>query len=153
MQGNMRVMDLWDRSDRSLTAEAERDYPGGTPPRNRPGGATYEEMERSLDGLRSYEYTVGGEVRKFYTIQAIATIFDRKTVTIRSWEDKGWLPRPKYRSPKPVRSTLAAEAKGRRLYSEDQVRYLMSLIERFNMRDQRRADWNSFREAMAEYPS
>jgi len=138
----------------SLDSEGEVDYPGVTPPRNRPGGEAYQARKDIRQGEKTYTFAVsGGEVKTFYTIKTIAKIFGRTQVTIRSWEDKGILPKPRYRTPPPRGHYLGKEAKGRRLYTQDQVDYLLLLCERYNMLDSRKADWDGFQAAMKQYPN
>lgn len=136
----------------SLDADDSIDYPGSTPPRNRPGGEAYTKRRDARSGEKSYEFTTSEGVKTFYTIRTIANIFGRKPVTIRSWEDKGIIPRPKFRTPAPRGSHLGAEPKGRRLYTQDQVDYLVTLCERYGMLVANKADWDGFKKAMADYP-
>lgn len=152
-----RIADMFERAvalnkSASDASDDDKDYPGNTPPRNRPGGELYDEERALRSGLKPTVYKVGGVDRTFYTIASVAAIFDRKPVTIRSWEDKGILPKPKFRTPTPKRSTIG-EAKGRRLYTQNQVDFMLDLAKRFNMREPRNADWDGFRKAMRDYPN
>lgn len=140
--------------EESLDTLSEKDYPGKTAPRNRPGGERYEQQRQIKSGEKTYELELpDGSVRTFYTISTVAKVFGRKPVTIRAWEDRGDLPRPKYRTPKPQGHHLGSKPVGRRLYTQEQVDYLVTLCERYNMLDHYSADWDGFRKAMAEYPT
>ena len=135
-----------------LDTEDQKDYPGATKPRNRPGGEAYQERREAKVNEKTYEFaTKDGEVKTFYTIKTIARIFGRKTVTIRAWEDKGIMPKPKFRTPAPKGPHLGAEPKGRRLYTQNQVDYLLLLCKRYRMLEQNTADWKGFQKAMQYY--
>jgi hypothetical protein len=154
-----KASDIWadisaGKPPQSLDQPEHKDYPGNTTPRNRPGGEKYEQHSQAKKGERSYKLALpDGSIKTFYTISTVARIFGRRTVTIRSWEDRGDLPRPKYRTPKPRGKHLGSAPAGRRLYTQEQVDYLVLLCERYNMMDHYRADWEGFRQAMADYPS
>jgi hypothetical protein len=114
--------------------------------------------EEKVDGfdisqLKSTTWSIGGVVREFYTIGELAKAVGRKAVTLRSWETKGWLPAPKYRTPKPSREQIPGKpAKGNRLYSREQVLYLVAAAEEFRLQDYTAADWDGFRRHMQKYP-
>lgn len=150
------IQEMWDSvSGKALDQPDDKDYPGKTPPRNRPGGEYAEQRRMAKQGHKTYTFkTPSGETKTFYTISTVASIFGRKPVTIRAWEDRGDLPRPKYRTPKP-RGSQFGESKtaGKRLYTQEQVDFLVALCERYNMVDQYTADWAGFRAAMADYPT
>lgn len=137
-----------------LDTDDSIDYPGSTPPRNRPGGASYQRQRESTANEKTYEFALAdGTVTTFYTIKTLSNIFGRKPVTIRSWEDKGILPKPKYRTPAPRGKHLGSTPKGRRLYTQEQVDYLTLLCDRYRMLDPSKADWKGFKRAMTDYPS
>lgn len=147
-------MEMWDGIGKDLDQPDTKDYPGNTAPRNRPGGEKYEQRREAKAGEHTYEYKLpDGTIQTFYTIATVAKIFGRKTVTIRAWEDRGELPRPKYRTPKPRGKHLGSAPAGRRLYTQDQVDFLVALCERYNMMDHFKADWTGFRKAMVDYPT
>ena len=61
---------------------------------------------------------VGGEEHEFFTIGALAEALNRQAVTIRKWEERGVIPKARYRSGGKV---------SRRLYSRRQVEGLVLL--------------------------
>ena len=130
-----------------------KDYPGSTPPRNRPGGDKYESRRALQREEKTYEYATEDGIKTFYTIKTVCRIFGRKPVTIRSWEDKGILPKPKYRTPAPRGKHLGSAPKGRRLYTQNQVDYLESVCDRYRMLEPNKADWKGFKKAMQDYPA
>lgn len=106
-----------------------------------------------IDQLKSSTWAINGVAREFYTIGQLAKAIGRKPVTLRSWEAKGWLPVPKYRTPKPSKEQIPGRpAKGNRLYSREQVLYLVAAAEAFDLRDPLNADWDGFRHHMKDYP-
>jgi hypothetical protein len=143
----------------ALTSKREQDddgpdYPGNVAPRNRGGGvdsATHE----WLNSLRSYEYLVNGMARRFYTVGALASALNRKPVTIRSWEAKGWIPPASFRTPAPKSEQIPGKAvKGRRLYSEAQIVFLVEAAMAYAIDDPDSPDWKGFRKHIADnYPT
>lgn len=139
------ALDLWNRLYKDQTKEAPAPaFPGNTPP---PSFATVDKPEVDwLTSLPSHEFLVAGEPRKFYTIGTLASVLQRSAVTIRSWESKGWLPRAAFRTPAPRKEQIPGKKSlGRRLYSEQQLRFLVEAYGRYNLADPKRADWSSFR--------
>jgi hypothetical protein len=106
-----------------------------------------------INELKSTTWAIGGKTREFYTIGEVAKAVGRSAITLRSWESKGWLPAPKYRTPKPSGEQIPGKpAKGKRLYSREQVLYLVAAAERFCLRDYTAGDWDGFRRHMQNYP-
>lgn len=92
-----------------------------------------------------------GQTKKLYTIGALASALGKKQVTIRSWEQKGWLPTVSYRTPVPQREQIPGKTpKGKRLYSQDQVIFL---VEAYNdyIRDPAKENWKGFRTYIKRY--
>ena len=65
-------------------------------------------------------YSIRGVDTEFFTISALATALRRKTVTIRKWEQKGYLPKAQFRSP-------GEGAKQDRLYTREQIEGLLRI--------------------------
>lgn len=132
----------------------ERDYPGNTPPRNRGKEPEPEEEEDWLADAPYREFLVEGVLRRFYTVGALASILERSSVTIRSWEAKGWLPRAKYRSPPPVKEQIPGrEPIGRRLYTQEQVECVIDAFRRY-VNAPKKPDWEGFRTYIQDnYPT
>jgi len=125
------------------------DYPGKTAPKNRGVDKVTHEW---LHSVKSHEYSVGGTVTNFYTIGALAQALNRKPVTIRSWESKGWLPPASFRTPPPKGEQVPGKAtKGRRLYSETQVVFLVEAAIEYQIDDPDSPDWDGFRSHIASH--
>ena len=125
------------------------DYPGGTPPKNRKDSPSQDTVLGADDLRRGKVYRVGGELRTFYPIGELAKVLGRKPVTIRMWERNGWIPQANYRTPPPRGEQLSGEPKGRRLYSREQVEFLLLAVEAYNLNISKKADWVGFKEHTA----
>jgi hypothetical protein len=141
------------KSRRQVQKESDVEYPGKTPPKNRSTPIDRATNEW-LTGLPFQIYSVGGVEKKFYTIGSLASALGRKPVTIRAWESKGWIPSATFRTPAPRKEQIpGTEAKGRRLYSEAQIVFLVETAIACRLNDQRNADWKRFRKEIADnYP-
>jgi hypothetical protein len=129
----------------------ESDYPGSTPPRNRGDSPIPSNpLDAVISTAKAKHYKVGGELREFYSIGQLAKLLSRKAVTIRKWESSGWIPKANYRTPAPKGvGVQGGEPKGRRLYSREQVEFLLTAVEAYNLNNQREADWVGFRKHAA----
>lgn len=128
----------------------ERAYPGKTPPRNQ----VVDRGEDSwLNSLPSQEFLVNGIVRKFYTIGSLAKALGKTPVTIRSWEQKGWLPAANFRTKAPNGEQIPGKAvKGKRLYSQEQVVFLAEAYDKYVL-SPRKPNWDGFRNHIkTQYP-
>lgn len=128
----------------------ERTYPGSTPPRNK---VVDTEKDTWLTLLPYREFDAGGVVRKFYTIGALAKALGKKTVTIRSWEQKGWLPPASFRTRTPETGQLPNKVpKGNRLYSQEQVVFLAEAYDTYVL-SPRKPNWPGFKHHIkTQYP-
>ena len=97
------------------------DFPGKRQQKNR----TKHKLKKFDDpffGIKSSHYVIKGERIEVFTIGQLAKVLGKKTVTVRSWEKKGIIPKPIYRTAPPDRGQLpGVEAKGRRIYTRMQV--------------------------------
>jgi len=82
----------------------------------------------------------------------LASALNRKPVTIRSWEAKGWIPPASFRTPAPRSEQIPGKAvRGRRLYSEAQIVFIVEAAMQFKIDDPNHNDWNGFRKQIAEH--
>jgi hypothetical protein len=122
------------------------DWPGNRPPKNRPNSKKHIEIDDRFNGAKGKTFRVGGEEKHFFTIGELAKALNRQPVTIRMWESRGWIPKATFRTPPPKRGTLPGKpVKGRRLYSLEQVEFLMDALQRFNLDDPVQANWGGFK--------
>lgn len=91
---------------------------------------------------------VKGEVREFFTIDALCTGLDRPAVTIRLWIRKGYIPDATYRMPKRVAED-GTVYKGRRLYTREQVEAVLKAFESRNIRHNVRVTWTKHHPELA----
>lgn len=122
------------------------DWPGNRPPKNRPGGKKPSELDDRFNGAKSKVYRMNGVDRRFFTIGELAKALNRRPVTLRSWESHGWIPKANFRTPAPRGTQVPGKpVKGRRLYSLEQVEFLMDAVRHFKLDDPVQADWDGFR--------
>ena len=97
------------------------DYPGKRPPKIRTKRKP-KKLDDPFFGVKSSHYVIKGERLEVFTIGQLAKVLGKKTGTVRSWETKGIIPKPIYRTAPPDRGQLpGVEAKGRRIYTRKQV--------------------------------
>lgn len=97
------------------------DYPGKRPPKNRTTRKP-KKLDDPFFGVKSAHYYIKGERVEVFTIGQLAKVLGKKTGTVRSWETRGIIPKPIYRTAPPNRGQLpGVEAKGRRIYTRKQV--------------------------------
>lgn len=123
------------------------DFPGKTPPKNRPNKTRDSLIEDRFNGAKPKLMKVNGVERQFFTVGELAKALNRRPVTIRMWESKGWIPKAKYRTPAPKAEQIPGKTlKGRRLYSLEQVEFLLTALSRFEIDDTAKANWVGFRQ-------
>lgn len=130
----------------------EPEFPGNIPLKNVGENLDNRDPEW-LTSLPYQEMVVGasGEVKRFYSIGALARALGKKPVTIRSWEQKGWLPQASYRTPAPQREQVPGKIpKGRRLYSKEQVVFLVKAYTDYVVQPSK-ANWPGFRNYVKRY--
>lgn len=143
-------------SDKALEMFGELpDFPGNRVPKNRPASKkpTFSQVTDRLYGAKSKPYRINGEQIEMFTIGQLGRVLNRKPVTIRMWESRGWIPKATYRTPKPRAAQIPDKnMKGRRLYSRTQVEFLLQAITDFAL-DTAKADWVGFAKHTANnYP-
>lgn len=88
--------------------------------RERSTGALPKEQE-PWDTKPIVKVLYGKDV-EFFTVGQLGMALGLQSVTVRSWEDKGWIPRPPFRGPKPNWAGLPNKRlAGRRLWTRDMV--------------------------------
>ena len=121
------------------------DFPGNTPPKNR--GKKVAPPKEDLNGAIGKVYRIGGKDVELFTIGELARALSRRPVTIRMWEREGWIPKTKYRTSAPRGSQIPDRpAKGRRLYSREQVEFLAKAVVLFSLEDKKASNWDKFRQ-------
>jgi hypothetical protein len=123
------------------------DWPGSTPPKNRESTKTNSRIALDrYNGAAPVVYKINGVDRPMFSVGKLAKALGKKTDTLRIWEYKGWIPRATYRTPPPRGEQLpGAPVKGRRLYSQEQVDFLIDAVETFKINDRSNPDWVGFK--------
>jgi Cft2 family RNA processing exonuclease len=131
------------------------DFPGNTPPKNRSGAKSRPMADEELNGARGKVYRIKGEDIEMFTVGELARAISRRPVTVREWERRGWIPKSNYRTPAPKASQIPGKpAKGRRLYTRDQVEFLVKAVSSFSLAQSSHPDWHRFREHVrANWPT
>lgn len=126
------------------------DYPGSRIPKNRTT-KTKAVAEDRFNGAKPKKYIINGQEMYMFTIGELAKAIGKRPSTLRVWEHYGWLPKAKYRTPKPIKQQIPEKtSRGRRLYTLDQVEFLMEAINRFNIQEVNHGDWDGFRKHIKE---
>lgn len=131
------------------------DFPGKTPPKNRPSSRPQAMREDELNGARGRVYRIKGEDVELFTVGELARAIGRQPVTVRAWESRGWIPKANFRTPAPARQQIPGKAvKGRRLYTRRQVEFLAQAVSSFSLDLKTSSDWPKFREYIkANWPT
>lgn len=114
-------------------------FPGGVPSKTVKEQRSAPEpdpshVEVNRWDLRPRKMMFRGEEVSFYPIGALAAALHRKPVTIRSWEDKGILPKSRYRLPAPKSSNIPGKtALGRRIYTRGQIEAVIEAAGKYNI--------------------
>lgn len=128
------------------------DFPGSRPLRRQV--IAQEVKEAREEAANGWDYkplwkSVDGVKTEFFSIGDLAHALGRKPVTVRSWEDKGWLPGSGYRTKPPKAEQVPGKAvKGRRLYTRRQIMVVVAAAEECGVlgANLRNADWKKFRQ-------
>ena len=131
------------------------DFPGKTPPKNRKSSKSRPLAEEELNGAIGKIFRIKGEDVELFTVGELAKAINRRPVTVREWERRGWIPKSNYRTPAPRREQIPGKpTKGRRLYTRDQVEFLAQAVASFSLEQTSHPDWHRFREHIkANWPS
>lgn len=98
--------------------DGERFFPGSRQPLTGPPG-----LPDPLRGLEGRQFPVGNGTVELFTISQLAEALNRRPVTIRTWEQKGIIPKATY-----VKPGINKDPRGRRrLYSRAQVEALVTI--------------------------
>lgn len=124
-------------------------YPGKRPlaseKRRKPTEIVVEEEAPPEWDTEPRFYFLGGQRQEFFNVGALATALGRKAVTIRSWEDKGILPKSKYRTPPPKKGIAGKATLGRRLYTRAQIEAVLEAAKVTGVLDgSPNVDWKQF---------
>lgn len=84
---------------------------------------------------------------EFFTVGDLAAALGRTPVTIRSWEDKGWLPHATFRTETPKGTQVPGKkVKGRRLYTRSQIEVVLAAAAKHGVMENggKNARWKAF---------
>jgi hypothetical protein len=86
-----------------------------------------------------------GKDIELFTVGALALALGRPFITIRTWNQKGYLPTPPYRLPT-KKDKNGEDHKGRRLYSRAMIEATIALFAQFEVLHVSRIDWSTNRQ-------
>ena len=90
-----------------------------------------------------------GKAVEMFTIGAVAAAMGRPVITIRVWENEGYLPASPYRLPA-KKNAKGEDQKGRRLYSRSMVEKLIELFDSAGLLHVKRVEWSLHRQLSIE---
>lgn len=107
----------------SIAGDEEETYPGSRHVRR---GLQEEQEEEELDEEIPWDtdpvtYIVEGREREFFRLGALSIALKRSPITLRKWEEKGYLPSAPFRSP--------GKKQGDRMYSRAHIKGLQQLAQ------------------------
>jgi hypothetical protein len=106
-----------------------RDYPGKRKPMMRPADVAPDVHDEQRWDANPKVIIHRDKAKEFFTIGHLSLALNRATVTIRSWEKKGVLPKSPFRSPPPRVSTVNGDPKGKRLWTREQIEGILDIAE------------------------
>lgn len=122
------------------------DWPGNTPPKNRSTTQKPISSEK-YNGAKSKTYRISGIDRELLTVGELAKALGRKAITIRMWENQGWIPKATYRTSPPSGQQIPGKpSKGRRLYSIEQLETLLKAASLYSIDQPSKANWDGFKQ-------
>jgi hypothetical protein len=132
----------------SVIADLDNFYPGSKRKRRITEVPKVKE-EVSWDANPQIKPLPNGKDIELFTVGALAQALNRPFITIRTWNQKGYLPTSPYRLPtKPNKN--GEEHKGRRLYSRAMIEATVALFAQFGVLHVSRIDWSTHRQLTKE---
>ena len=132
----------------SVIADLENFYPGSK--RKRRIVETTKIKEKILwDANPQIKPLPNGKDIELFTVGALAQALNRPFITIRTWNQKGYLPTPPYRLPT-KKDKNGEDHKGRRLYSRAMIEATISIFAQFGVLHVSRIDWSTHRQLTVE---
>jgi len=126
-------------------------YPGSK--RKRRESATPKTVEhvqtQGWDAKPQVKTLPNGRDVELFTVGALAQALGRPFVSIRVWNEKGYLPKAPYRLPT-KKNVHGEDHKGRRLYSRAMIETAVDLFTKAGLLNVKRIDWSAHRNLSIE---
>jgi hypothetical protein len=132
----------------SVIADLDNFYPGSKRKRRVPE-VVEQKTEVAWDSNPQVKPLPDGRDIELFTVGALAQALNRPFITIRKWNEKGYLPTPPYRLPT-KKDKNGDEHKGRRLYSRAMIEATIALFAQFGVLQATRIDWSAHRQLTNE---
>jgi len=132
----------------SVISDLDNFYPGSKRKRRTPE-VVVERPQVSWDAKPYVKTLPNGKEVEMFTVGALANALGRPFITVRSWNEKGYLPKPPYRLPT-KKNKNGEDHKGRRLYSRAMIEAAVALFAQFGVLHVSRIDWSTHRQLTIE---
>jgi hypothetical protein len=132
----------------SVIADLDNFYPGSKRKR-RVTEAPKEKVEVAWDAKPHIKTLPNGKDIEMFTVGALAEALGRPFITLRKWNEKGYLPTPPYRLPT-IKNVNGEDHKGRRLYSRAMIEATVALFAQFGVLHVNRIDWSTHQQLTEE---
>jgi hypothetical protein len=132
----------------SSFADLDVFYPGSKRKRREP--KVVETRESQLWDSRPYLKTLpNGREIEMFTVGALANALGRPFITIRKWNEEGYLPSSPYRLPT-KKNKNGDDHKGRRLYSRAMIETAVELFDKAGLLNVKRIEWSLHQKLVKE---
>jgi len=134
----------------STFADLDVYYPGSKRKRraNEPK-AVEQVQEKQWDSKPQLKTLPNGKDVELFTVGALAQALGRPFVSIRVWNENGYLPRAPYRLPT-KKNKHGEEHKGRRLYSRAMIEAAVAIFDKAGLLQVKRIEWSLHQQVSIE---
>jgi hypothetical protein len=123
-------------------------YPGSKRKRREPKAPEIKQKE-DWDSRPYFKTLPNGKEIEMFTAGALANALGRPFVSIRKWNEAGYLPPSPYRLPT-KQDKNGEEHKGRRLYSRAMIEVAVELFNRAGLLNVKRIEWSTHQKLVKE---
>lgn len=132
----------------SVISDLDNFYPGSRRKR-RVSKPVEQKTETAWDSNPQIKPLPNGKDIELFTVGALAQALNRPFITIRKWNEKGYLPTPPYRLPT-TKDKNGEDHKGRRLYSRAMIEATVAVFAQFGVLHTSRIEWSTHRQLTDE---
>jgi len=126
----------------STFADLDVFYPGSKRKRRDSAPKTAEHVQmQNWDAKPQVKTLPNGRDVELFTVGSLAQALGRPFVSVRVWNDNGYLPKAPYRLPT-KKNKHGEEHKGRRLYSRAMIEVAVDIFSKNGLLDVKRIEWS-----------
>jgi len=134
----------------STFADLDVYYPGSKRKRRADVPKTVDDVQiQPWDSTPKVVTLPNGKDVELFTVGALAQALGRPFITIRVWNEKGYLPTPAYRLPT-KKNKNGEDHKGRRLYSRAMIETAVEIFDKNGLLHLKRIEWSLHRHVPIE---